>query len=190
MTYAKVVRILKRLLEKKDLLTLEHSKQVSKLSVQLANELIKENIDIKCTIEEVEMAGLLHDVGKLLMDDCVLKGSHKISPKDSVEIKEHISDGYKILSHFNFNVNIREAVAMHHERDDGSGYPEGLKEDEISILGKILAVTDSYSAITQKRTYKEGKSKDESLRILKKEKYLYDPFILKIFIRMMTNSPL
>jgi putative nucleotidyltransferase with HDIG domain len=190
MTYAKVVRILKRLLEKKDLLTLEHSKQVSKLSVQLANELIKENIDIKCTIEEVEMAGLLHDVGKLLMDDCVLKGSHKISPKDSVEIKKHISDGYKILSHFNFNVNIREAVAMHHERDDGSSYPEGLKGDEISILGKILAVTDSYSAITQKRTYKEGKSKDESLRILKKEKYLYDPFILKFFIRMMTNSPL
>lgn len=111
------------------------------------------------------MAGLMHDLGKALMPMDVLNKPGKLSPAEFQVIKTHPSEGYRLLSAGDkVDALVLDVCLHHHEKTDGSGYPKGLKAEEISLFAKMGAVCDVYDAITSNRPYKSGWDPAESLR--------------------------
>ena len=108
-------------------------------------------------VEEVIQAALLHDIGKVLIPDEILNKRGNLSVSEFDVIKNHSLLGYfYIKTSTEINESIKEAVLSHHERSDGSGYPYGLRDHEINIFAKIIAIADVYDAMTQDRVYKKG----------------------------------
>ena len=108
-------------------------------------------------IEEVIQAGLLHDIGKVLVPDEILNKRGKLSEKEFDIMKNHSLLGYFCIKHSaEISQSVKEAVLSHHERSDGSGYPYGLHDHEIHLFAKIIAIADVYDAMTQDRVYKKG----------------------------------
>lgn len=105
--------------------------------------------------KDITIAGLLHDIGKTKIDNSLLNKKGKLTNEEFEEIKKHTTYGYEIIAEQDFSEEIKNAVLMHHEKIDGSGYPLGLKEDEISKFPKIVAICDIYDAMTSDRAYRE-----------------------------------
>lgn len=156
-----------------------HSKRVSKISGLIAKKLgLKEE-----TIKDLSMAGLMHDIGKMGISDSILDKDGKLTDCQWKEVKKHPEIGYRILSSVNEFSEIAKYILEHHERWDGYGYPRGLKGEEISIYGRIIAVADSYDAMTNDRTYRVGLSKEEALvEISQCAGKQFDPKVAKVFI--------
>lgn len=141
--------------------TYMHSVAVCAMMVGLAKQL---GLDEEQT-RAAGMAGLLHDLGKALMPMEVLNKPGKLSPAEFNVIKTHPSEGHRLLlTGLNVDPLILDVCLHHHEKTDGSGYPKGLKADEISLFAKMGAVCDVYDAITSNRPYKAGWDPAESLR--------------------------
>ncbi len=141
--------------------TYMHSVAVCAMMVGLAKQL---GLD-EGQIRSAGMAGLMHDLGKALMPMDVLNKPGKLSPTEFNVIKTHPSEGYRLLlTGLNIDPLILDVCLHHHEKTDGSGYPKGLKADEISLFAKMGAVCDVYDAITSNRPYKSGWDPAESLR--------------------------
>lgn len=141
--------------------TYMHSVAVCAMMVGLAKQL---GLDEGQT-RSAGMAGLMHDLGKALMPMEVLNKPGKLSPAEFNVIKTHPSEGHRLLlTGLNVDPLILDVCLHHHEKTDGSGYPEGLKADEISLFAKMGAVCDVYDAITSNRPYKSGWDPAESLR--------------------------
>jgi len=177
---------LQKQLTKKDTITAEHSEVVGKLCASITQEMIRQKKDIHFSMLEAYIAGSLHDIGKLKMGDEILKGKHAIiSPKNNPSIRIHPLESYKILNENGFESKIAEAALSHHERWDGSGYPNALKGNQISELANLIGIVDTFSALTQKRTYEEKRTEQEALEILKKDSKLFNPDMLEIFFQFM-----
>jgi response regulator RpfG family c-di-GMP phosphodiesterase len=108
------------------------------------------------TIEDVRLAGRLHDVGKIGISDVVLGKPSALSPEEYAQVKEHVRIGLDILAPLKHLGSVLRYVADHHERWDGRGYPSGLSGEDISVGGRILAAADAYEAVTSTRTYREA----------------------------------
>ena len=106
-------------------------------------------------IEEIYYAGLIHDVGKLGIDNKIINKSGKLTDEEYAEIKRHPDFGYEILKGISVKGKFADGAMCHHERIDGKGYPEGLTGDKIPLLAKIIAVADAYDAMTSKRSYRD-----------------------------------
>jgi HD-GYP domain-containing protein (c-di-GMP phosphodiesterase class II) len=116
--------------------------------------------------ENLRLAAILHDVGKIGIEDTILK---KISGLDENEyeiIKQHPKTGEEILGHITMLKDVIPGMKYHHERVDGMGYPDGLSKDEIPLIAKIIAVADTFDAITTDRAYRKAVTDDEALREL------------------------
>ncbi|NLG03207.1 MAG: HD-GYP domain-containing protein [Clostridia bacterium] len=112
---------------------------------------------LKLPDEEIEiltLCGLLHDIGKLLIPDSIIKKPARLSTAEYNVIKTHTLQGYNILAEYNISEAIKETALMHHERCDGSGYPLGLKGDKINKYAKIVSIADVYDAMTAARVYR------------------------------------
>lgn len=156
----------------------EHTAEVSEYC-----GLIGSFLDFRVSeIEEIKMAGLLHDIGKISIPlEILTKGD--LSDGDFDLIKRHPEISYQILKSVDRYVKIATTVLHHHERWDGSGYPEGLKGEEIPLKSRIIAVADAYQAMTSERIHRDKKSKAEAIRELKKcSGKQFDPGIVDIFI--------
>lgn len=156
---------LKKLLDKseqKDVYTHKHSQRVQDYSVKIADKLGLSN-EINYTIA---LASLFHDVGKCFIPDEILNKPSKLSDEEFNYIKKHSTYSSELLQG-KFVDDISKIVEAHHERLDGSGYPKGLKEDEIRIEAKIIAVADSYDAMTSDRAYRKALSPKEAMEELK-----------------------
>lgn len=131
--------------------TAGHSKRVATYAQMLALRLgfSPEEVD------EVYYAGLIHDVGKLGIDNSIINKPGRLTDAEYNEIKRHPSVGYEILKHISIKGNFADGAKCHHERIDGKGYPNGLKGDNIPFLAKIIAVADAYDAMTSKRSYRD-----------------------------------
>jgi HD-GYP domain-containing protein (c-di-GMP phosphodiesterase class II) len=129
------------------------------------------------------IAGLLHDIGKIILPDYVFE-DHIITSEDEKDvIRQHPGYTKVILENKGFDPDIINAAYLHHERVDGSGYPSGLKAYEIPPTAKILSIVDSFSAITEDRPYREGQSLKRAVEILLDEKELFDVSMLSSFIK-------
>ena len=109
---------------------------------------------LQLSADEVEMAtacGLLHDVGKLLVPHDIITKPGKLTDLEYYQVKKHSSEGYQLLMSQNLDRHICNAALMHHERCDGSGYPQGLKDHEIDRYAKMVAIADVYDAMTSAR---------------------------------------
>lgn len=137
----------------------------------------------KDEINQVRTAGMVHDIGKIGIDEKILNKIKKLSEDEWEEIKRHPEIGYRILSSVNEFSKIANCVLEHHERWDGTGYPKGLVGQEISLQGRIVAVADSFDAITSDRVYRMGRSTIEAIdEIRKNAGTQFDPDVSRIFI--------
>jgi putative nucleotidyltransferase with HDIG domain len=149
---ASVVRALTSAIDAKDPYTCGHSDRVARIAVRLAKEL-------GCEAEMLHtlyMAGLLHDIGKIGIDDAVLRKPGKLTPEEFDHIKLHPELGYRILADIKQLADVLPAVLHHHEQWDGRGYPLKLVGEQIPLIARIVAVADAYDAMTSDRPYRRG----------------------------------
>lgn len=170
------INLLVEVLKCRDYNTYLHSLKVASISFKIARVFDPLNST------QYYYAGLLHDIGKIGMPDNILKGDRKITSADREEIKLHVSRGVNILKKSNVSSLVEQATRTHHERIDGSGYPSGLKGKEIPLCGRILAIADTFSALTGNRLYQNTSTTSEALGILREESHLFDKTILSWFL--------
>jgi putative nucleotidyltransferase with HDIG domain len=159
----RVVEALINAMEAKSPYLRGHSHRVAALAAALATELALPDEEV----EAIRLAGKLHDVGKIGVREAVLDKPGQLTPEEFTHVQEHVSIGLNILSPLPHLEHIREYIAHHHERIDGSGYPAGLSGDSISLGGRILAAADVMDAITSPRAYRKALSLDEAISMLK-----------------------
>jgi HD-GYP domain-containing protein (c-di-GMP phosphodiesterase class II) len=105
---------------------------------------------------QIYLAGLLHDVGKIGVQDTILQKKGSLTPEEQEQVRQHVMIGYWILAELKPLRHLLPGVLHHHERFDGMGYPAGLSRDKIPLLARILAVADSYDAMSHQRPYRES----------------------------------
>ncbi|HWA97120.1 MAG TPA: HD-GYP domain-containing protein, partial [Pirellulales bacterium] len=160
---ADVVRAMSSAIDAKDPYTRGHSDRVARVSVRLAQEL---GCD-RDTLRTVYMAGLLHDIGKIGIDDSVLRKPGKLTDAEFEHVKTHVEIGYRILRDLRKMQHMLPVVLHHHEAYDGSGYPHGLSGENIPFLARIAAVADAYDAMASDRPYRNGMPDEKLDRIIR-----------------------
>ena len=162
-----------------------HSKHVSILAEALANKM-RFNED---EVNLMRLVGLMHDIGKIGIPDNILNKRGKLTKDEYDKIKKHPEIGYRILSSVNEFSQMAECVLEHHERWDGTGYPQGLKGEKIKVEARIVAVCDSFDAMVTLRTYKDTLSQEETINeIIRCSGSQFDPKIVESFVDMMING--
>jgi HD-GYP domain-containing protein (c-di-GMP phosphodiesterase class II) len=134
--------------------------------------------------EALRVASLLHDVGKIGVPDRILRKPGVLDSQETEYMKQHSLIGSTMIGqHLPGHAQVREAVASHHERWDGSGYPAGLRGADIPLLGRILAVADAYSAMTTDRPYRAALTAHEALMELTRGSGTqFDPELVRVFV--------
>ena len=169
--YRAFVTSVSLLTESRDSYTACHQMKVSELAVGIAREL---GLPAH-TIEGIRVAGIVHDVGKLSVPAEIVTKPGPLTPFEFSIIKEHPAKAFEVLKEIDFPWPVAETVLQHHERLDGSGYPLGLKGDEIRLEARVLAVADVVGAISSHRPYRRDLGIDAALNELDKKKgLLYD----------------
>lgn len=183
-----VITSLANLVEAKDSYTEGHTRRVSGLSKLIAEEMGMS----KDTCQIIEIAGIVHDIGKVSTPDQVLNKPGRLSLDEFNIIKEHPETGERVLKPLTSMEKILDPVRHHHEKLDGSGYPDGLKGDEISIESRILAVADIFDALYTDRPYKQKFSLEKTLDILNEEvkNYKLDERVVNAVIKLTDNQKL
>jgi HD-GYP domain-containing protein (c-di-GMP phosphodiesterase class II) len=152
-----LARSLTATVDAKDSHTYGHSERVARIAVEIGREMGLQEDELS----DIYLAGLLHDVGKIGIRDEVLLKPGALTPEEFDHVKEHVVIGYRILAELHPLRNLLPAVLHHHERYDGTGYPEGLAGENIPLLARILAVADAYDAMSARRTYRNALSPKE-----------------------------
>lgn len=166
-------------LEEKDTYTHGHSVRVAEYSVILAKELQLSQREV----QEIELAGLLHDIGKIGIPDSVLLKSSRLSRAEFEIMKSHPARSGKILAAIGPLDSIVPAIRNHHERYDGQGYPDGLKGEEIPLFARIIFIADTYDAMTSTRPYRLALEREAAFRELRKYAGTqFDPTLVETFI--------
>ena len=145
-----VFHVIGRVLELKDPLSMGHEKKVANLSLNIAKKMGLSQQQQDC----VYFASFLHDIGKLMIPSEILAKPSKLTPCEYAMVKDHVSRGYALIKHIKLPWLIQDVIYQHHERVDGSGYPQGLKGEKILLEAKILAVSDVIEAMTSFRPYR------------------------------------
>jgi HD-GYP domain-containing protein (c-di-GMP phosphodiesterase class II) len=136
----------------------------------------------------LEAAALLHDFGKIGINEAILVKINPLTGEERIEIQKHVLRGYYILQGFSELVPILDGIRHHHEQFDGSGYPEQLAGENISLHGRIIALADAYDAITSQRPYRNAKTKEYAINELKKYSgKQFDPKLVEIFINILKD---
>lgn|GEM_PF-3587780 len=167
--------------------TEEHAKRLIKLSKAIGNAigLTDEQLDT------LELFCMLHDIGKIGVDDQILNKPGKLTDLEWIEMKKHSEVGYRIAMASQELMPVANYILTHHERFDGKGYPQGLSGENIPLLSRILALTDSYDAMTEDRAYRKGMLKQDAINeIIKNSGTQFDPDLAKIFIDILINGKL
>jgi diguanylate cyclase (GGDEF)-like protein/PAS domain S-box-containing protein len=163
--------------------TQEHCDRVGDLAVKLLASIGRKR---EYDIEEIRLIANVHDIGKISISDQILNKPEKLSDEEYERIKYHSESGYKIVSNIVDNEDIAIAVLYHHERWDGTGYPHGLKQEEIPLYSRIISICDAYDAMTAGRIYQQPFTKKQAIKELKKcAGTQFDPALIEQFITII-----
>lgn len=180
--YEHAIYSLVAMIEDRDTYTGGHSERVATYSRDIAKEMGIS--DEECQL--IYQAGILHDVGKIITPDSILLKPGKLTEQEYSLIKDHVVAGYKILSEIPMYQELAEIVYTHHEHYDGSGYPQGIKGEDIPIYARIMTIADTFDAMTTSRIYKTKKSAADAIKELKKLSGIwYDPLVLQSAIKVL-----
>jgi putative two-component system response regulator len=172
-------------LEMRDPYTAGHQRHVAELTVAIARDMSVPDYDIK----GLRLASLIHDIGKIQVPSEILSKPGKLTEFEYGLIKTHSQAGYDIMKNIEFPWPIADIVHQHHERLDGSGYPQGLKGDDILPQAKIMAVADVVEAMSSHRPYRPALGIDEALEeIASKKGILYDDDVANSCIRLFKEN--
>ena len=181
-SFEKMVKVLGQSIDARDYLTAGHSEVVTEYASGIAEELGKSAE----YIQMIRIAGLLHDYGKIAIPDSILKKNGRLTPGERDIINTHPVLTQQILDQVPFHglqKQIPEITGAHHEHWDGSGYPEGLKGEEIPLGARIIAVADFFEAITSKRHYRDPMPMEKALRLLRESSGShFEPKIVSAFM--------
>ena len=176
-------------IDARDGYTHRHSERVAALVSRLSRELRLSEPER----ETAELAALLHDVGKIAVPDSILNKPGKLLPEEFAEMQRHPVHGAEILGNIQSETvkAVLPGVKYHHEKWDGTGYPEGLKGEAIPFLGRLLAVADFYDALTSARSYRGAMSPDEAIALVKKGSGThFDPAVAAALIHLFERGDL
>lgn len=180
--YLDTVKALCQAVEAKDPYTQGHSQRVSELAYKLGQRMKLSHR----TTENLKLAGMLHDIGKIGVDEHILNKPGRLTDDEYGKIKLHPAIGSKIIQEIDFLKATADIILSHHEHFDGSGYPNGKRKSEISIESCILCVVDVYDALTSDRPYRKAMTDEEAIEIIKRESgILFNPIVAQEFINMM-----
>jgi diguanylate cyclase (GGDEF)-like protein/putative nucleotidyltransferase with HDIG domain len=173
-------------IDAKDTNTHNHSQKVSSYAFALAQAL---ELD-PAVAEEIRLAALLHDLGKVGIPESVMNKSGPLNPEEWDLMKKHVDFGAKILGTCRGLEHIQAMILHHHEFFDGSGYPKGLSGEEIPLGARIIAIADAYDTITSNRVYKRARPADEALAEMERcGGAQFDPQLIKLFVEVMRRFP-
>jgi PAS domain S-box-containing protein/putative nucleotidyltransferase with HDIG domain len=179
------IRAMSLTVEKRDPYTAGHQNKVAQLSVAIGRELGM-NED---SLEGLRLGATIHDIGKIYVPAEILNRPGKLTKAEFEIIKSHAEVGYDIIKDVHFPWPVADMVIQHHERMDGSGYPRGLKGDEIILEARILAVADAVEAITSHRPYRAAKGMDKAISVIEAGRgTLYDDKVVEICLRLIRNE--
>ncbi len=167
-------------IEKRDPYTGGHTKRVFEYSVAIGEELSMKHDEL----EELKLSAVLHDIGKIGVDDSILRKKGPLDDEERAKMSMHPEMGADILGHVRQLASVMPGILYHHERPDGKGYPKGLKGRKIPLMARIIAVADTYDAMTTTRPYRKGLPVNTAIEEL--DKYSgtqFDKEVVKAFIR-------
>lgn len=181
-----LVQNLVQLISLKDKNTLEHSNRVYALTREWSTYMRSKWQWIDLDVSALELAALLHDVGKVGVLDEVLSKPDALTSVERDHLEQHAEIGYQLIRDFPGIQDIANGVRHHHERWDGRGYPLGLKESQIPKIAQIIAVVDAYDAITSDRPYRKGRTHEVALAEIQKEAgRQFGPAVANDFVQFM-----
>lgn len=184
-SYLNTVKALVKAIEEKDLYTRGHSERVSAIAVRIAEEmnLSRDEIDF------IGIGSLLHDVGKIGIPESIVKSPKKLTAAEFKIIRTHPEKGCEIVNPIRKFKDHDYLIRYHHERYDGTGYPEGLIGDQIPLGAQIVSIADTFDAITSSRAYRTGLPKEEAIkRITEAEGSQFSPEVTKAFISVFNKA--
>lgn len=182
-----VIFMLALAVEAKDAYTEGHLRRLSSYSEQLA---IAAELDAM-QVKAIRLGGLLHDIGKIAIDNSILGKPSKLTDEEYQHIKRHPAEGARIVAPMRFASEVAPIILHHHERWDGQGYPHGLRGEAIPVGARIVAIVDAYDAMMTDRPYRSSLGLDETLRRLRAGSGReWDPQLLDLFIAMIEDGRL
>jgi putative nucleotidyltransferase with HDIG domain len=185
-TYMKTIKVLAKAIDARDHYTHSHSENVARYSVAIAQEM---GLSLK-DIEIIREACELHDLGKIGIGDNILGKPSGLNTKEWEQIKQHPSVGAQILEPLTFLNEVIDLVRQHHERYDGSGYPEGRKSDDILLGARIIHLADAYEAMVTPRSYRRiPLTREQAIAEIKqKSGTQFDPKVVEAFLRVVDRA--
>jgi len=180
-----IIQAMEKLVEKKDEYTVGHQKRTGVLARAIALEMGLPSEQVN----SIYISAVIHDIGKIFVSGSILNKKGRLDTSEYDEIKKHPEAGYEVLSSIQFPWPVAEIVRQHHERLDGSGYPMGLKGEEIYLESRIIAIADVVEAITFARPYREACGIDAALSEIEKNRgTLYDPEIVDVCVKLFREK--
>jgi putative nucleotidyltransferase with HDIG domain len=186
-SYVETIAALAVAVEERDAYTGGHLERVSESAVKIAEAMGMSPE----AIQTLRDAAYLHDIGKIAIEDEILRKPAKLTPEERKLMQTHAEKGEKIIAPLRSFKDLREIIRHHQEWFDGSGYPDGVKGEWISLSARILAVVDVYDALTTIRPYRPAFSHEEALKMMKAESGThFDPKVLDVFFQIINQKSL
>lgn len=175
----KTIKVIINSLYEKNQREKEHSLRVSQLGLSLGKALELSGTEL----EMLKTAGLLHDIGKIAIDEEILIKPGRLTVEEQEELKRHSEIGFRMLNTVDDMSEIALNILYHHERWDGCGYPKKLKEEEIPLLSRIIAVANAYEVMTSDKVYGHALPKEKAAeKLMYYAGRKYDPELVRVFL--------
>jgi len=184
-TYLGTIQTLARAIDAKDPYTRGHSDRVTRYAVKIAKEM---NLS-ESAVRNIEYSALIHDIGKIGIQEAILTKKGKLTETEYEIVKMHPLIGESIITPVKFLNGIAPLILYHHERFNGKGYLEGLRGESIPLGARIISVADAFDAMTSNRPYRKALTKEEARKELEKESgERFDPQVIKAFLRVLERE--